>query len=338
MAYVAANVYRFAFSRTDPIGIPVPWTRPVAVIEPPRRQPSAYPPEPDQCYVCGMHDPQRVEAFGTATHPECEEWLGDWKPPAPSVPPNRHPIILPSSGTTMAQVAANIEAAFRPLAIPGYQYTFTCKCPVCENHWFKLRSAANGHPQDCRCTYCEAVRDARTHTGDHHRNCMCAGGLYCARIGPQPKPFVVDGHLTYPGDYTEQEIRDAYDDLNARYTGRGYPGHEDRVGCTCDVCKLAADYAAYKADVDSLPPMIIPGGVRQAPAPGARKSLDGHFMYATLPPPHVLGFTEYPAHGDLRNGICQACKLIADYHAQPKRVIGLPPFVPDPRLTKRVRE
>lgn len=36
------------------------------------RQPAVWPPEPGRCFICGMYD--------TADHPECQEWLGDWKP------------------------------------------------------------------------------------------------------------------------------------------------------------------------------------------------------------------------------------------------------------------
>lgn len=46
-----------------------------------QRTPLAFPPEPGQCYVCGLPNPDYKEVFGTDTHAACEEWLGPWKPP-----------------------------------------------------------------------------------------------------------------------------------------------------------------------------------------------------------------------------------------------------------------
>jgi|SRR3954470_14208539 hypothetical protein len=49
---------------------------------PEKREPAAFPPEPNQCFVCGNYDPHRFEVFGEAAHATCLEWLGDWPMPS----------------------------------------------------------------------------------------------------------------------------------------------------------------------------------------------------------------------------------------------------------------
>lgn len=304
---------------TDPVMIPIPWPVPmptVAVVEP-HREPAAYPPAAGQCFVCGIIDPDREKSLGTATHPECVEWLGDWKPPVPQFERNRRPIIMPSApgGITTAEFANNLRTAMGTTK-QNTQYVFTCKCPDCENHWWFLRTAASGHPKDCRCTACEGVHDARTRYGPHHRNCGCHK---CVKLAPAPVESTADAvrrnaHLctvlcaqethgdgqhdlckcstcvNNRGDSpTEQEIRAAYDDLNARY---------------------------------KTPVM----------------HRNGHMSYRDMPPAQTLGYTAYPEHFELFEGVCVACKLIADYHARPRFVSKLPPFEPDPDLTRRYKE
>lgn len=298
IAYVFVNAYRVAFPHKDPISIPVPWiTPPPATTATPRREPSAYPPSPGQCFVCGMIDPEREQSLGTANHPECVEWLGDWKPPVPHFEGrNRHLIILPSrSGITMAEFANNLRGAMGP----------TKSTPV-ESTADAVRR--NNHMCTVLCAH-------ETHGDGPHDLCKCS--------------TCVNNRGDIP---TEQEIREAYDNINARYGGTSFPGHVDRVGCTCAVCKMAADYAAHiKKDAESLLPIVAPGRLRQ--------SLDGHTPYpADMPPSQFLGYTAYPKHGYYIRSVCQACKLIADYTARPQWISKLPPFEPDPDLTKRIKE
>lgn len=144
----------------------------------PRRLPAAWPPAPDQCFICGCYDPQRAATFGDATHPDCRDWLGDWKPPVPHL------------GTTMSQFEKAFRAAqSRPAIIvpptttpSGYilpardkdfAYSWTCLCPVCFNHRDTMRSTRNDHPVMCLCSSCEALRVAKNQRGPHHRNCDC---------------------------------------------------------------------------------------------------------------------------------------------------------------------
>jgi hypothetical protein len=334
-AYVMINIYRMAFPHKE-ITVPIPWTAQPAAIEPPRRQPIAYPPKPGQCFVCGIIDPEREASLGTANHPECVEWLGDWKPPAP--PPATNRVSVPYTGITTQEAYAAMRDISNALAAPTKQgYVFTCKCPDCVARWSFLRSCTNGHPTDCGCTACNSVRDARTAIGDHHRNCMCGGGLYCARSRRQ-KPFAVDGHLTYGGDYSDAEIQAAYDELNARYARNNikieawypYPDHTDSADCRCAVCSMVNDYAE---EIKAKPPIILPATPHHTPVMG----LDGHLEFRGMPHPHVLGYTHYPDHFELFEGRCVACQLITDYFAQPQQ-IKLPPFEPDPKLTKRIKE
>lgn len=49
--------------------------------EPETRQPLAFPPDDNQCFVCGNYDYERQDVFGDAAHATCREWLGDWKIP-----------------------------------------------------------------------------------------------------------------------------------------------------------------------------------------------------------------------------------------------------------------
>lgn len=296
---------------TDPVMIPIPWPVPmptVAVVEPPR-QPAAYPPAPGQCFVCGIIDPDREKSLGTADHPECVEWLGDWKPPTPEIPQYRHPIILPSrSGTTMAEFANNLRGIMGP-AKPKPTPVETTADAV----------RRNGHMCTVLCAH-------ETHGDGPHDLCKCSTCVN--NRGDSP---------------TDREIREAYDDLNARYannnTRYGYPGHTDRADCTCAVCKLADDYAKLNADVDSMPSMIVPGRLRQSLRTSTPiMDRNGHLSYRDMPPSHVLGYTAYPKHFELFEGVCVACKLIAEYHARPQWISKLPPFEPDPDLTRRYKE
>lgn len=357
---IGAGVCGALGTGTEPVMVQIPWPIPMPTVTAtePRREPAAYPPAPGQCFVCGIIDPEREKSLGTANHPECVEWLGDWKPPVPHFEGrNRHPIILPSrSGITMGEFADNLRVAMGGSG-RREQFVFTCKCPNCENHWSSLRYATTGHPKDCRCTACDGVHDARTQVGPHHRNCACSK---CVKPASTPVQTTADAvrrgnhmctvlcaHETHgdgPHDlckcstcvnnrgdsHTDQEIRAAYDDLNARYGGTSFPGHVDRVGCTCAVCKMAADYAAYKADVDSLPPMIVPGRLRQSLRTSTPiMDRNGHLSYRDMPPAQTLGYTTYPEHFELFEGVCVACKLIADYHARPQWLSKNPP---DPGL------
>lgn len=334
---IGAGVCGALGTGTEPVMVQIPWPIPMPTVTAtePRREPAAYPPAPGQCFVCGIIDPEREKSLGTANHPECVEWLGDWKPPVPHFEGrNRHPIILPSrSGITMGEFVDNLRVAMGGSG-RREQFVFTCKCPNCENHWSSLRYATTGHPKDCRCTACDGVHDARTQVGPHHRNCACSK---CVKPAPAPVQTTADAvrrgnhmctvlcaHETHgdgPHDLckcatcvsnrgdipTDQEIRAAYDDLNAR----------------------------YRADVDSLPPMIIPGPSRTS-APIMDRN--GHLSYRDMPPAQTLGYTAYPEHFELFEGVCVACKLIADYHARPKWISKLPPFEPDPDLTRRYKE
>jgi len=60
---------------TKPLPLPPP---PVPKLE---KRPAAFPPEPHQCYVCGLYDEQRLAVFGKTAHLSCEDWLGKWHEP-----------------------------------------------------------------------------------------------------------------------------------------------------------------------------------------------------------------------------------------------------------------
>ena len=77
----------------------------------PGRLPAAWPPEPGQCFICGCYDPQREAAFGDATHPDCRDWLGDWKPSGFITGGQARTLIPPWSGITMSQAVQALQAS-----------------------------------------------------------------------------------------------------------------------------------------------------------------------------------------------------------------------------------
>lgn len=81
MVYSVARVLGFQ-GRPLEIGIGKK-PKPLPVAEPPLpRSPSAFPPEPGQCYICGTYDDERRrKVTGSAAHFSCQEWLGKWEPP-----------------------------------------------------------------------------------------------------------------------------------------------------------------------------------------------------------------------------------------------------------------
>lgn len=205
-AYLYYCLTRLANHNGRPMHVPIPWRTPRAVaIEPAPepRTPRAWPPADGQCFICGGFDEERQRVFGNATHPTCKEWLGDWKPSgfvtgdqvrALSDRPSRirhSKWITATTGYRVDRILCtcgdpdahfdNDEPPPNPLALPNFQYAFTCKCPVCENHRVQLRGAVFGHPKMCLCSGCEHARTDHEHDGPHHRNCLCHGGLYCAQ-------------------------------------------------------------------------------------------------------------------------------------------------------------
>lgn len=186
----------------------------IADTEPPRT-PRIWPPVPGQCYVCGIHDLEREATLGTANHPTCLEWLGKWNAPLSggvilsgvsadeaatalqqALQNPRPPVVLPSrtsdtpdheewltgpdpNGIRIRCTCAG-HTPQRSLAIPNFEYSWTCKCPVCVNYWDGLRTYSSSHPEMCFCTGCQHLREnrlklkyGRSQRGPHHCNCVC---------------------------------------------------------------------------------------------------------------------------------------------------------------------
>jgi len=75
------SLVRLMWGNGEPITLAV-GRKPVVEIAPPApRTPVAFPPEPNQCFVCGTYDEHRQDVFGDASHAVCREWLGDWPIP-----------------------------------------------------------------------------------------------------------------------------------------------------------------------------------------------------------------------------------------------------------------
>ncbi len=79
---VYGGVRRIGYNN-EPITLAVGTEQPEALPEPETRRPLAFPPEDNQCFVCGNYDQHRQEVFGDASHATCREWLGDtWPMPS----------------------------------------------------------------------------------------------------------------------------------------------------------------------------------------------------------------------------------------------------------------
>lgn len=234
VGYILYCLNRISMHNGEPAHIPIPWTgnaRRAVPVEPPKpsREPRMWPPQPGYCYICGIHDPEREQTLGDATHPECKEWLGDWKPQGfvtgdqvriLTSPPA--PGYTEAMGWDMSMLDSRIgqidkrmgklrqsirEADARlvdmskplPLAIPGFQYSWTCRCPVCTTYIYNLGSYINGHPRNCECTNCLIVQaklaKLKTKNGPHHRNCVCTS----CHLEQSKYPLVHDAWITIPG-------------------------------------------------------------------------------------------------------------------------------------------
>jgi hypothetical protein len=84
MAYASYMVWRYERHDGKPLAIGI-GAKPLPLPPPPipklEKRPAAFPPEPHQCYVCGLYDEQRLAVFGKTAHLSCEDWLGKWHEP-----------------------------------------------------------------------------------------------------------------------------------------------------------------------------------------------------------------------------------------------------------------
>lgn len=76
------GVRRLGYNKT-PLTLTIGKETPELAPEPEVRRPLAFPPEDNQCFVCGNYDYERQDVFGDAAHATCREWLGDtWPMPS----------------------------------------------------------------------------------------------------------------------------------------------------------------------------------------------------------------------------------------------------------------
>lgn len=187
-----------------------PWTFTLGAPPPPGREPAAWPPKAGQCFICGVFDPDLMKVFGDDAHPACREWLGDWKPDGfltgdevrilVSGQPKAWVTVpyfeegKPFTYVTVVEAVKKLEEDYqravgradprvvkgviddkvaRPLAIPDFEYSRTCKCPICDNYFSGLRIWSGGHPRPCYCSGCTKLAESLGLNGPHHRNCYC---------------------------------------------------------------------------------------------------------------------------------------------------------------------